>query len=193
MSCPPRRFLRRLFDSLVDSLPAEPLAESLVSFTCRRLGHRAGHCYACFYPLSTSYPPHRFLRHLVYSLVDSLPATLLTVSVGCFSCRHPARHAACCVACFIASSTACPPRCSWNHLVLSLVDILAAAPLTAKLVSITCSHRFQRRSFYSLVDSLPPAPLPESLVSITCRHLACRVAHCITCLFHLSTSCPPRR
>jgi hypothetical protein len=79
-SCPPRRSRHRMFIFLVDVQPTAPLAESLVSFTCRRLGRRAARCFACFYHLSTSCPPRRFLRRLFSSLADVLPAVLLTGS-----------------------------------------------------------------------------------------------------------------
>jgi hypothetical protein len=40
-SCPPRRSLHRSFFSLADVLPAAPLAELLVAFSCRLLARRA--------------------------------------------------------------------------------------------------------------------------------------------------------
>jgi hypothetical protein len=44
--------------------------------------------------------------------------------------------------------------------------------------------------FLSLVDVLAAAPLAASLVSITCRRLARRAAFCVACLVHSSMSCP---
>jgi hypothetical protein len=70
---PSRCSLRRLFHSLVDVLPAAPLANSLVSFPRRRLACRGAHCIVCFFS-STAYPPRRSLNRLFLSLVDGMPA-----------------------------------------------------------------------------------------------------------------------
>jgi hypothetical protein len=45
-SCAARRSLSRSFLSIAEILPTTPLAESLVAFDCRRLGHRASPCIA---------------------------------------------------------------------------------------------------------------------------------------------------
>jgi hypothetical protein len=111
MACPPRSSVDRLFLSLVNDLADVPLAESLVSFACRRLAHRAAHWIACFFPPSTSCSPrrspnHLFLRlltacparrslhRLFVLLVNVLPAASLAASLVSFTRRRLARRAA---------------------------------------------------------------------------------------------------
>jgi hypothetical protein len=120
-SCPPRRSLHCLFRSLLDVLPAAPLAALRVSFSCRPLA-----------------PPRRSLHRSFLSLVDVLPAAPLAESLVSFSCRRHARRAARSVARFFLLSTSCPPRRSLNRSFLSLVDATPAAPLAASLVSVSC-------------------------------------------------------
>lgn len=111
-ACPPRRWLHRFFLSLVDILPAAPLAVSRVSFTRRRFAHRTARCIARFFfvevlPVS--------LYCLLVSLIDVLPAAWLAASLVTLTSRRLARHAARCIACFFHSSTSCPTRRSLHR------------------------------------------------------------------------------
>jgi hypothetical protein len=140
--------LHRVFLSLVDVLPAAPLAASLVSFSCRWLSRRATRCIASFFHPSTSYLPCHSQYRLLLSLVDVLLVTPLNASLVSFPHRCLAR-AARCIACFFHLSTSRPPRCSLYRLILFLLDVLPAVPLAVFL-------------FLSLVNGLPAPPLAAS-------------------------------
>jgi hypothetical protein len=163
---PPLRSQRCVFLSLVEVLPAVPLAVSLVSFSCRRLGRRAARCIACFVHSLRSCPRRHSQYRSFLSLADDLPAAPLTASP-------------------------CPPCRSLHRSFLSPADATPAALLAASLVSFSrrrharratrCIARFflprttrtprrlLNRSFHSLFDALPAAPLAEALVCFSRR------------------------
>jgi hypothetical protein len=141
-SCPPRRSLRRSFLSLVDVLPAAPLAASFVSFARRYLARRPARCIARFFLLPTCCPPHRSLYRLFrtcpsrrvlhrsfLSLADDMPDAPLAASLVSSACQRFALRSARYIACFVHSTTSFPPRLSLRRSFLSLVDVLSAAPL----------------------------------------------------------------
>jgi hypothetical protein len=179
-SYPPCRSLCRLFRSLLEVLPAAPLSESLVSFSCRRLARRAAHYSTCFVLCWRSYPPRRSRNRSILSHTDVLPAAPLAASLVSFTCPPLASRAARCFSCFFLLSLSCQPRRSLNRLFPSLADDLSAAPLAALAVSFTsrgvsrgaahciarsflllssCAPRWSlHRSFLSLADVLPATP-----------------------------------
>jgi hypothetical protein len=133
--------------SLVDILSAALFAASLVSFSRRRHARRGGHCIALFFLLTTPWPPGCSLHRSFLSLADVLHALSLAESLLSLTCRCLARGAAHCNSCFVLLSTSCPWRRSPHHLFPSLVDVLAAVPITESLVSCSCarlSHRVAR-------------------------------------------------
>jgi hypothetical protein len=195
-----------LFFSPVNSLPAAPLAESLVSFSFRRLDRRAARCIARFFLLPTPRVPCRSLYRLFFSPVNLLHTAPLAESLVSFSFPRLAHRAACCIACFSHRTTGCPQRRSLNISFLSLFDGLTAAPLAGSLDSFCCRHhachaarciacfshrstsypqrRSLNRSFLSLFHALPAAPLAASLVHLTGQPLARGTACCIACFSH---------
>jgi hypothetical protein len=119
-SCPPRRSLHRSFLSPSDVLPAAPLAESLVSFSGRRLARRAARSLRRSF-LLTSCPPRRSLHRSFLSLVDVLPAAPLAASLVSLTGQPLARVAAHDIARFFGSLPSYPPCRSLYRLFLSLV------------------------------------------------------------------------
>jgi hypothetical protein len=118
------------------------------------LARRAARCIAPSILLSTSYLPCRLLHRTFLSLVDVLPAALLTAWLVSFSCRrlarhavhsqarslccgHLSRHAARCIARIFLLPTSFPLCRSLDRSFLSLADGFPAAPLAALRVSVT--------------------------------------------------------
>jgi hypothetical protein len=96
------------------------------------------------------------------SLVDDLPTVPFAASLVSFTRRRLGRRAARSIACSFHASTSYPPCRLLHRLLLSLVDVLPAKPLT------------------------------ESLVYFACRRLPRRATRCLARCFHLSMTCPPR-
>jgi hypothetical protein len=156
-SCPPRCSLHHSFLSPADATAAAPLAESLVSFFCRRLARRVARFITRFFLPSTPRPPYRLRNRSFLSLFDALPAVRLAASLVSCSRRRHVRRAACCIArFFLPPTTRLPtsrPRSRSRY-----HSFLSRAP--------TCCPRRRslNRSFLSLADALPAAPLAASLV-----------------------------
>jgi hypothetical protein len=140
MCCPPRRPLNRSFLSYTDVLTAAPFDAPRVSFCYRRLAHRASSCTARFFLSLTACPQRRSLHNLFLSLADVLPAVPLGASLVSFTRQSLACPAARCIACYLQSLTSLPPLRSQHRLILSLVDVLPAAPLAESLDSFPCQR-----------------------------------------------------
>jgi hypothetical protein len=173
MSCPARRSLDRSFGSLVEVLPAAPLAAFLVSFSCRGLARHTARFIARLFLVPTFCPPCRWLYHLFRSLVQVLPAAPLAASLVCFFCRRLAFRAARCITRFCLLLTSCAPRRMLNRSFVSLAVVLSAALLAASLVSFPCGLLARRASrriphFFRSRVGLLDAPLPISLASSAC-------------------------
>jgi hypothetical protein len=100
--CPPRCSVHRSFLSLVDVLPAAPLAASLV-----------------FFQFSTFCPPRCLLHRSFLSLVDVLPAAPLAVWLVSPNGQRVSR----CVSRFFLLLTSCALCHSLHRSFLSLVDV----------------------------------------------------------------------
>jgi hypothetical protein len=88
-SCPLLRSLHRLILSVVDVLPAAPLAASLVSFPRRRLARCSAPCIARLFLVHTSAsPPRRSRNPSFLSVVEVFPAVPLAVSLVSFTRRQ---------------------------------------------------------------------------------------------------------
>jgi hypothetical protein len=174
----PRRTLHRSILSLHDALAAAPLAASLVSFSCRRVGRRAARCISRFFLLPTPrlprrsldpsrfflfptrWPPRRSLHRSFLSPADATLAVPLTVSPVFLTGQPLAGGEARCIARFFHLPTCWPP----------------------------CRSLY--RSFLSHADVLPAASLAVSLVSFAYRRHARRAARCIAWFSRRSISCP---
>jgi hypothetical protein len=149
---PPHRSLNRSFLALADTLPAVPLAESLLSSSCRHLARRAAGVIAVFFLLPTPYPPRRLLHRSFPPLADFLS------------------RAGGCIIRFFLFPTACPSRRSLHRSFLSPADATSAAPLAASFVSFSY-RRVGRRAVRCIgpffLPATPAVPLTASLVSFS--------------------------
>lgn len=160
-SCPPRGSLHHSFLSLVDGLPAAPLARSLLSFACRRLARLAAHLIARFFRLSTACPPRRS---------PGPCRTVPTVRCAYLQWQRGRIHV----------------MLAWRGIVEK-----ATGCLLNDWVSAVLSHPERRQPHQKLISvGLERSSFPRSL-DRSFQPLARCAAGEIERFFHLSMSCPP--
>jgi hypothetical protein len=131
--------LNRRFLSHADNTASVPLAESLISFSCRRLARFAARCIPHLFLLTTSYQSRRSQNRSFLGPAEDTPTAPLGLSLVSFSFRPLARRAARYIARFFLLPILFPLFRQLNCSVLFVADFLSVVPVAVSVVLLSMS------------------------------------------------------